>query len=459
MAATETPPPAEDYDPTFRLLFEAAESEKKPAPAPAEPGKSLAQVLAEPEETPEAKAEKEKAEKEKAEKEAKEKAEKEKAAGGAPAGGAPEGEHKVRVRRRPPPTPTPTPAPTPPPPEKQKTEEEKFEEGLLDEEKDQLELARYAEQKNPAKYKGYSAKVSKFLKDHQTYLEKNPKATEPGSDEAAEYQAWLTKNSVTLPARELRTLEHERITEKAKAEAAKESDAKFGELHDENFRRDTEPKVRAEADAFFNRLAAEALPADLAKAVKDLGLEKAKAAYPLEYRVSAEVMTETTADVEEFRRITTYNPRTNRPLKPFDPANPQHLRILDFVREQCALFQKDGLEGKHKFLKQDGKSFLTRDDYFNLKPADRGPYWTFKDDQIVQIAQFAAKKRIEDKIKAEHKLREDDGYVRKTTAAPTEPPAPPPPGSPPAPRPTQIPSAGGTAEDKPERAFSLLMGE
>lgn len=464
----DTTPPAtpagdqsEQLDPTFKLLFEAAESETKKAADDSVPtsssGRSLVQAMSEPVADPTAE---EKAAKEKSQKEAADKAQKEKddaAAAAAPA-------KPIRVRQKksePAPTPTPTPTPVAEQP-KTKTEDEKFEEGLLEEERDQLELAKYAEKNDPTKYKGYAARVGKFLKEHQTYLEKNPKALEPGSAEADAYQAWLTKNDVKLSSRESRILEVRREAERIADSRIKENDGKFAELHDESFRRDEEPKIKREADVFFNQLAETAIPKELQAAVKELGLEKAKAAHPLEWRISAEEMTRAAADVEEFKLITTSNPKTGRALKAYDANNPQHARILGFITAQCDSF-KNGYEGETpanraarvRLHTKEGKTFITRDEYFSLKPEQRAGHWTFTKDDIVKLQGLAAAREIEARIARENDVRKAEGWTRSTASAPPPKPAP---GAPPAPRPTPIPSAGAPVEDKLDKATALMMG-
>lgn len=386
-------------------------------------------------------------------------------------------EPEVRVRRRrsdppPPPAPAPTPAtpaPAPPPEKKEPTDDEKFKAELLEEERDQLELAEYAEKSNPTKYKGYAAKVTKFLKDHQDYLEKNPKATEPGSAEAEAYQLWLAKNQATLPVREQRQLELARVAENAKAEALRESEEKFSEIRDDNFRRDQEPIIKKEADQFFSELAASALPAELAAVVKAEGVEKAKEKFPLEYQIAAEEMANGADYVEEFRRLTTTNPKTNRRLKAFDPNNPVHVGILDFVNRQCDMF-KNGFEGEDEATRanrlklqtqvRDGRTvqFLTRDEFFKLKPEQRAGFWTFSHEQIIAMKRIDVAKRIDTRIKGEVKSREAQGWVRRPAAGAAPAPAPEPKGAPPAPRPSPIAAGGGAPQDQQEKALGLLYG-
>lgn len=386
-------------------------------------------------------------------------------------------EPEVRVRRRrsdpppapPPAAPTPPPAPAPAPENKGPTDDERFKADLLDEERDQLELAEYAEKANPTKYKGYAAKVTKFLKEHQDYLEKNPKATEPGSAEAEAYQVWLAKNQATLPAREQRQLELARVAENAKAEALRESDEKFSEIHDDNFRRDQEPVIKKEADQFFSQLAAEALPADLAAVVKAEGVEKAKEKFPLEYQIAAEEMASGADYVEEFRRLTTTNPKTNRRLKAFDPNNPMHVGILEFVNRQCDMF-KNGYEGEDEATRanriklqtqmRDGRpaQFLTRDEFFKLKPEQRTGFWTFSHEQIIGMKRIDVAKRIETRIKGEVKAREAQGWVRRPAAGAAAAPPPEQKGAPPAPRPSPIAGGNGAPQDQQEKALGLLYG-
>ncbi len=453
--AGNTSPPIEETDPTLRLLFDAAESERpKPEDKVDTPaGKSLMQALDEPPAdttTPPA--------------DATPKPEDKKPAADA----TPKPEDKpIKIRRTkqepPPAPPTPPVVPKAEDKPKEKTDDEKFEETLLDEERDQLEVARFAESKDPGKYKGFASKTATFLKAHQDYLEKNPQATEPGSDAAEKYQEWLKKNAVALPPREMRILEREMIAEKTREKLTKETDSKLGELHDENFRRDKEPEIKREVEDFFNKTAQAAIPPEFAALAREKGIDEAKKAFPTEFRVAAEVLTETAGDVEEFRRLTTTNPRTGRPLAAYDPNSPKHARIVTFIREQCDFF-KNGVPGENEDQRaarvraqnQGGKQFLTRDEFYSMPADQRAPFWTFTPEQIVAMQAEVAKKRISDRVKQEYSMRESEGWVRRPAQSST--PEQRPPGAPPAPRPSPMPG-GAPAPETPDRTFGLLVGE
>ncbi|MFZ8889230.1 MAG: hypothetical protein ACO2YV_01220, partial [Pseudomonadales bacterium] len=403
--AETSSPQGDDLDPSIRLLFDSTQEEIAGDKVETnEVGRSLAVALEDQEPAPPAAT---------ADSKKDDKVE-------PPPAPAPEPEPpKVKVRRKREPEAEPPAPPPVTPPAPQKTDEEVFEEGLLEEEKDQLELARFAEKKDPAKYAGYSGKVSKFLKDHQAYLKAHPDAVQEGTDAADEYQAWLQKNNVALAPREARLLDREMVTDRAAERARKEADEKLSELYDENFRRDKEPEIRKEAEEFFSKVVNDSLPQDLLKVIKEKGFDEAKKAFPMEFRVSNSVLSETADDVQEFRRLTTFNPKTGRPVSTFDPNKTQHTRIVQFIQSQCDAFKKSG--GALRVDKE-GRSFVTRDEWSRLSPEQKNRHWTFTQEQVITMVGLAAKSEIDRRIKSEYEQREKDGWVRRSVSEPAAPP-------------------------------------
>ncbi len=339
----------------------------------------------------------------------------------------------------PPATPTPPPAATPNP-------DEEFEAGLLDEEREQLEYAREAERLQPEKYKGQAAKVKKFLKEHQDYLEK-AKKDDADFDASSDptYKDWLAKNNPVLSNRQIREIERLRAVEDAK----KDTDAKINELREDMHRRAEEPIVKAETDKFFAELADEGLPAEVKAVLKEKGAEEAQKLFPVEFREANAVMSEAAKSIEEFIAIT-------RRVKPFDKTNVRHTKLLDFIGFQCDSFKKTGGE----LLVRDGKQFLTRDEYFARKPEERANHWTFSNKDIIAMAKMTAAATIKQRVAQVYKEREGEGWVRpKPPAAPTAPATPPPAGAPPAPRGAQIPAPSTPADDKGGIETDLLFGK
>lgn len=339
-------------------------------------------------------------------------------------------------------------APTPPP----KDENAQFEADLLDEEREQLEYAREAERLLPDKFKGQEGKVKKFLKDHQAYLEK-AKAADPDvvfDASNAEYQAFLAKNNPIISPRQVREIERLRAAE----EADKRFDPKLNEIREEMFRREEEPKVKAETDRFFAELADSGLPDELKATLKEKGAAEAAKLHPIEYKVANLVMSEAAKSMEEFIAITRVNPVTGKPLKAYDSNNERHQKLLEFINLQCDMFKTGGGDLRVR----DGKQFLTRKEFFNLPTEQRAKYWTFTNNDVIAMAKVAAKESIRSRIEAEYKHRESEGWSRPQKA-PTAAATPPPAGAPPAPRASQIPAGGNPGDDKPGSEIDLLMGK
>lgn len=370
---------------------------------------------------------------------------------------APE-EKPIKARRKKkelPPLPEPEPAPAPPvaPKPAEPAAEEAVEANLLEEEREQLELARYAEKKFPEKHKGLGAKVLKFMKDHAAYLEAARKQDPTVSFDAdnEDYQAWLQRNKVSLSPRDVRALELEKVRDEVRTEAERETSS----IREELYRRDEEPKIKREADTFYTALAQEAVPEELREAIAKDGAAKAKAAFPVEYRIASEVTAGAAADVEEFLRITRKNPATGKTVKPYDPNNEQHVRLLNFITKTCADFEQWG--GDHRM--RDGKRFVDRETFFKLPAEKRARYWTFSNKELIDLVKISAKERIKERIEAEYKAREEEGFVRKPREAAASAPPPPPPTSTPPPRPSAIPAKpNGVEDDGVDKSFSILMG-
>lgn len=448
----------EVVDKSLAILFDTVEGESPATTAPEIPGMSLTQALEAP---------------------ASPAAEGQPPAAGAaaPADGAkpkdggatppadsaaPAAEPEKTIRRRSKaPTPPPPPAPiepaaaekpevTPPAETKDATAD------LLDEERERLELARFAASKFPDKYKGLDGKFLKFYKDHKEYLEKarkeNPDASLDESDPV--YQAWLAKNQPKLTPSEVKMLEREQIIDTADAKSRDE----VAKVKEELFRRDEEPKVRRVGDEFYVGLVKEGLPDEVQTALKE-GYEKAKELFPVEIDVAERITKVATSDIEEFVRLTRRNPETGRRLRVYDENNEQHKRILGLVNDLCTQFKAGNSPEKIR----DGKHFLTREEYFSIKdPSKRAPYWTFSNEEMVRRCRVAAKSAITEGIKLRHQELERMGYVRRAQAAATPQASPPPtPSAPAAPRPA--PSAAGTngpaAEDQPSGMLKIMLGD
>lgn len=349
--------------------------------------------------------------------------------------------------------PAPTPTPTPPPAPKAEPSDSDFEKELVDEERAQLEDARNAEKYLGEKYKGFGAKMVGFLKENA----KRAAAAEAGEldgkpYDASEYEKWHAAN---LP--KVSVLDQRQINRLAvKDDLKKEFEPKMEEERHSRWVDTEAPKIKAKGNDIYNKLANAALPDDVIAAVAERTkgitdraeylkkVQEVQKDYALEFEIAENVINVATNDVEEFHRLTTINPATGKPVTAFVPTNPVHERLINMVAEICTEFKTTG--GAE--LKKDGKWFVTREEWHGMAPEQRGPFWTFDNDQIIERALGKVKSAVSTLVAQEHKRLEGRGFKRTIAAAVDAPTPPPVPGSgaPPAPRPTPPPAGGGNPQ-------------
>lgn len=389
----------------------------------------------------------------------------------------PEPEKPITVRKKaekpapveaPPPIPKKSdlkPAPTEPavakPEPVKKDDDADFEKDLLDDERTLLEDAREAEKRLGPKYAGQGAKMTAFLKE----AAKKSEAAQKGDIDADDYRDWYAKNLPKIGAKDFRELERARIRE----DVAKDFEPKLMEEKHARWAESEAPKIKAKGDALYAQLVQAALPEEMAKAIKDRtdGINPAtdRAKYieavnsvaqdfRLEHEITESVVQAATADLEEFQRLTTVNPATRKALVEFNPNNPQHDRVLKIVSDVCEKFKQSGDPG----IRRDGKWFVTREEWTNMDPSQRGQFWTFSNDELIQRAMGNVKNVVAQAVTTQReRLEKHYGFKRSAPVAPAAPAnTPPPQGSPPAPRPSMPPVNGGQQLTPAQRLMAQL---
>lgn len=318
------------------------------------------------------------------------------------------------------------------------------EDQLVPEEKEFLKDLADLESLDPAKYKGLSARGKRYVAERIKFLEAHPDIEEGD----AEYQAWTKKNKPSVSSKEFTALEVHRQTSRVK----QEYDGRLNDLQHENYVREETPKIKKEADDLYVKMARQAVPdeilADLDKAQRETnpaeGWKKTREQYAFELDIAERIMTEATADLEEFMRITRVNQTTGKSVKSVDMNNPLHVRLLEMIGEVCDQFKK-GADQKQQI--RDGKWFVTRDEWNSMAPEARSQFWTFKNNEIVDQSMRSIKMAIKGAIDQKRQEMTRYGFQRPVRAAgqaapaTQTPPTPPTPGSPPpAPRPGPIPN-------------------
>lgn len=276
-----------------------------------------------------------------------------------------------------------------------------------------------------------------------------------------EYLSWV---SSALP--KVSPIDARRIaTAQIREEVTHDIEPKLVQERQERFVEREEPKIRVESTALFNRLIPEVLPDEVMNVIKDRTkgitdateykkkVNEVEQEYALECEVTTSIVNGVSDDIAEFYRLTRKNPQTDLPIKSFDAANPQHVRLEKMVNDVCDEFKASG--GKE--LKKDGKWFVTRKEWADMDPKQQVDFWTFNNEQIVERALKKVKPLIALTIEENWKHVKRYGLTRPPKTAPAAAPAAPraPASAPPAPRPSPPPGGGQPAGDVKSAAAKL----
>jgi hypothetical protein len=401
MTTTNEAPTESSGNPLLDSLYASVEQPRKESTEPTR-GMSLHAALASPDKPAEKPDDKPP---EKAQDAAEKPAEK-------PAAAAPSKRVKVRRASEPVAAPAAAPAPAPAPAAQPEAPTKDDEEGLLDEEKDKVRIARYAAKKNPTKYADHDKKLVAYFKKHSEFITKK-QAEDPDydfSDDNPEYKAFQIANRPpAISAFEERALEREMIKDEAVAEA----DKRISADREERRIAELKPKLKKQADQFWHEVVTTSLPDELMATIRTHGAAKARELHPLEYEVADHVSKSAAGAMQEFLELASG-------VKQFDRNNGQHIGIAQFIEDECKIFQDGGND-----LVRDGKRFVTRADFHSMPAAQRAGFWTFSDADLIGRAKLATKFSIQQHIKAESDRRAAQGWSRPQTAPakPQEPTA------------------------------------
>ena len=324
---------------------------------------------------------------------------------------------------------------------------------MLDEEKELLKLARFAEKKDAKKYAGRAEKLTAFFKKNAEFTTKKL-AEDPEydfSEDNPEYKAFLNANRPPpLSATEQRTLEREMIKEEVLGETRAELEKRQTEEETKRTHEQLAGRHRQDATKFWRETVAVAVPDEIQALVKEhgvaAGMAKAKELFPFEYDVTEKMTAGAAEYMEEFLLISSG-------VRQLDLNNPKHKGIADFISDECEKFATDGGAARVR----GGKTFIPRADYQRLAPEQRARYWTFSNAEILELAKIGTKRSIAKVIKDEYTRREQQGWVRQGRPAAAAKPAPAPT---PASSTRPAPSTGSAPPEKtpPVGAGNPVMG-
>ena len=262
---------------------------------------------------------------------------------------------------------------------------------LTPDEKEELDLIKYAETKDPSK-KGLADKYRAFYKASRAKIEELQKEDpEANPLDDPRFKSWLAKNEPKMSQAERKVLFREATAARAKEEALKEAEQKFNPRIEELERRHREvvetPKITREVEDLEVGVSAEAVPTEMRQFLTENkgDIEKLKAQYPIEY----EVIDRT---IENAKKVYSEYLRIGRGVTPFSQNNHAHAYLGRFLAEQAQEVIASG-----KTLK-DGKQFVPLHEWQAGMEATR---WTFTDADVRSRLQKVAVSGIQERISTE----------------------------------------------------------
>lgn len=343
---------------------------------------------------------------------------------------------------------------TPPEPE------DPFIANMVPEEKEQYELAKWADENVP-EFKG-QAVAGKFLNFYKavdqyitTERAKDPNRKFDETDEA--FQAFVESSRPDIEPARWDKLKTDRLIAQVEERTTRTVSEKFSKENEDLKRRQTllekRPIIESRLGQFrdnIGRLMTEdttsPLPAIAAKIGAE-GVEKAIEADPLFTPIVVTAYGHGERAAAEFLAMA-------EGVKDFDPKDQVQDWVVRFIRRAGETF---AAKGGDKLLRQteDGstQTFLPRGKYNQLKqtnPAELGRHWTFSNEDILLMIERNTKDHISALVRQETERLAKAGYVRPAPAAT--------PGAPSDSRTANPPATNGTTATPPEPVGSPRAG-
>lgn len=331
---------------------------------------------------------------------------------------------------------------------------------LEPEEKQMIADAEEAERLLGSRHTGLSGKTRKFVRANIDFIAKHTDSEGNFDDQSPEYQAFLQANKPSLTQADVREINELRITNKAQERIAPEIE----KIKHQRFVDREEPQVERVANETYNRVVLTVAPKELMDAIteeavnqggdRNKAFQAIKGHYKPELDVIDEVMRQVKEDVREMERISRTDPETGRPLvsvaqNPSDPKYAHHSRLAELVRLECEEF-KDKAPPAEQI--RNGRWFVTKDEFAQLRPEARGQFWTFTNKEAMERGLRRVPAYVQAKIAEKLKYMESQGYTRNARQKKAVVPPLPARGAPPAPHPTPAPAGGQAGDPKSDGA-------
>lgn len=325
----------------------------------------------------------------------------------------------------------PAPPPATPPPDT-------FEAGLPEENRETIELLRWAEENKQEGFNGAAANYVAYLKRLEEFTRSNPE-----EEEVVEFQQ---KNKPPITEAAVRKVAREKIKAEAKAEARKEAreelSPELNELRRKQYELEIKPVLAEASREFRLRFADE--KAKLPEGVERIDpvaarevMQGGEAAN--KHKVILPILRFHAAMADEYMDL-------SLGMKPYDQNNQMH-RFLDrfiFHQEQVLLKASPAKQIRN------GKQFLPTIKYqeaFAKDAADtEARFWMFSHDDVRRMIEINAHKQVSERRKEIAEAAKSMGFAEPAPGSATNPPQTSQTAKPIATNPPQTPPPAGSAK-------------
>lgn len=324
-------------------------------------------------------------------------------------------------------------------PEKKEDEEAIDETGLDDDQKDELELARFAAKQDGKRYGELPKKLSSFWKSIDDYVAKasaeDPNRTFDENDE--EYQKWLrAQDRPVLSQVERRRLEKEKIKDEIRQEEGQQVSQATSRLERKIREMEAKPIIDEVKSSLPKRIIERMATVndspvkDLADKIKTEGVKALEEEFPVEMKQVEVIHKRATDLATEMMNLATgaSDFALHDPKLPHNHIQNQraaiHSELVNWVNNQDALFQQIGKDSLVR-RSSDGsvKMFMPRAQYMSKlaqDPSSVAANWTWEPQDYVEFMAMEAAIRSNAVIKTSQDALKAAGYERKRKSPETK---------------------------------------
>ena len=289
-----------------------------------------------------------------------------------------------------------------------KKEEVPLPDDVTAEERDELELYRFIEAKDPSK-KGLVQKGLKFIEENKKFLEKRIQEEGDDYDPASDpqYKRFLDANEPKLTNSEKRRYTIQRETDALKQEAIeqarKELMPEIQSTKQKLLEMEEKPKVAYRVRTFAEEVT-QVMPEEVVKFWRENNhdLNKLKEQFPIEHDAIVAASRGALKAAEEFLRL-------RSGLTQLRPEDPDHAFLQDFIDNQARVLAERG----GSLCIRDGKQFVHP---YQFKDGMESRYWTFENEDILQMLKLQAGREAKSRIANEYQRLETASEARKRRA-------------------------------------------